>query len=114
MSDNNSITLRGKIHKIYETQTFNSGFQKREFVIETEEEYSQKIKMTLTKDKCDLLDKFSQSDLLFFHINLRGNEYKERFYVDLICWRISKNEDEKPKIVSEVKNEEKPLTELPF
>jgi hypothetical protein len=111
---NNSYILKGKITKVFDTQTFDSGFQKREFVIETEEDYPQQIKLSLTKDKCSLIDNFSQSDLLFCHINLRGNEWKDRFFVDVICWRIEKAGAENAKNVSESKNEDQGEPILPF
>ena len=49
--------LSGKLKWIGETQTFASGFIKREFVVTTaHDKYPQDIKFEIVKDKCPLLD----------------------------------------------------------
>ena len=80
--------LEGTVKKIFEMQTFNSGFTKREFVVTTDDKYPQDIKMECIKDKCDLLNSISENDRVKVSFNLRGNEYKERFYVNLQAWRV--------------------------
>lgn len=71
-----------------ETQTFSSGFTKREFVITTEEQYPQDLKFELIKDKTSLIDKFKENDTLKVSFNLRGNEYNGKYYVNLQAWRL--------------------------
>ena len=41
------MELQGKVKKIGETQTFASGFQKRELVLETDEQYKEDIDKAL-------------------------------------------------------------------
>jgi hypothetical protein len=74
------------------TMTFESGFKKREFVVTTEEEYPQDIKFSLIKDKCDLIEEIKENERLDVFFNIRGNEYQERFYVDLQAWKIQRLE----------------------
>ena len=54
MSD---LKLEGNIIAIFEKQQVTDSFAKREFVIETADEYPQTIKFEFTQNKCDELDK---------------------------------------------------------
>lgn len=83
-----SYELEGEIKLIDEVQTFGSGFQKREFVVTTNEKFPQDIKLECTKDKIELLDGLGVGDRVKVSFNLRGNEYKNRYYVNLQAWRI--------------------------
>ena len=79
----------GKLKVKFDTQTFPSGFTKREFVITTgDENYPQDIKFELIKDKCSWLDNFEQGQDLTVNFDIRGNEYKDKYYVNLNCWKI--------------------------
>ena len=87
MSDTNIMT--GVLKLKAETQTFASGFCKREFVITTEDpKYPQDIKFEVLKDECDKLDSHKVGDTLEVHFNIRGNEYNDKYYINLQCWRI--------------------------
>ena len=74
---------------MFEVETFDSGFCKREFVVTTDEKYPQEIKLAFVKDKCEKLDDYKVGDKVTVGFNLRGNPYKEKWYVDLQAWRIS-------------------------
>lgn len=87
--------LKGKIIHIGETQTFPSGFQKREFVIETEEQYKQEICLELFSDKVDLIDAHKLGDTVDVGINIRGKSHtnaqgQKRWFNSLIAWKITK------------------------
>ena len=84
--------VKGAIKVIESTQTFDSGFQKREFVITTNETYPQYIKLEFVKDKCAILDKYKVGDSVTVSYNLRGNEYNGKYYVNLQAWRIEAGE----------------------
>lgn len=81
--------LKGTIKRIFDTQTFSSGFTKREFVVTTDGDYPQDIKLSFFKDKTSLLDAYAEGQRVNVNFDLRGNEYKERFYVDLNAWKIA-------------------------
>lgn len=84
-----SFELTGTLRKLYDTQTFASGFSKREFVVEVPDgNYPQMIKFALVKDRISQLDAFSIGDEMKISFDIRGNEYKERFYVDLNAWKL--------------------------
>lgn len=82
------MELEGSVKLVSETQTFNSGFQKREFVLTTKEQYPQDVKFELVKDRIDLIDQYKPGDDIKVHFNIRGNEYNGRYYVNLQAWRI--------------------------
>lgn len=80
---------KGKIKVIFDTQEFPSGFSKREFVVTTgDDNYPQDIKFEIIKDKCAWLDKFEAGQEVAVHFDIRGNEYKDKYYVNLNCWKI--------------------------
>ncbi|MFC5050630.1 DUF3127 domain-containing protein [Rubritalea spongiae] len=80
--------ISGKIKLIDDTQTFSSGFTKREFVVTTGDKYPQDIKFETVKDKCAFLDNFSVGQEVNVNFDIRGNEYNGRYYVNLNCWKI--------------------------
>lgn len=89
-----SYEIEGKIKVIYDPQTFDSGFKKREFVITTEGKYPNDIKLEFTKganadkDKCAILDKYEVGQSVKVSFDLRGNEWKDRYFVNLVAWKI--------------------------
>ena len=81
--------IEGTIKVIMDTQTFGSGFTKREFVIKTDEKFPQEVKLETIKDKVSLLDRFSEGQRVKASFNIRGNEYKGKYYVNLQAWKIN-------------------------
>jgi hypothetical protein len=103
----------GKIIVINETETFDSGFMKRAFVIETDEQYPQQVKFEMLKEKTALLDNYKVGDSVEVSFNIRGNEYNGKYYVNLQSWKIQEisqqnNQTETEKTVEEVEDD------LPF
>ena len=91
-----SYEVSGRIIKIFDEQVFNSGFKKREFVVETQEQYPQPIKLEFFKDKCSLLEQYNEGDQVNVSFNLRGNEFKDKFYVNLQAWKIERKGQDAP------------------
>ena len=85
------LKINGKVKVMMETQTFDSGFSKREFVITTQEQYPQDVKLECVKDKISMLDGLSEGDDVDVSFNVRGNEYNGRYFVNLQAWRIEKS-----------------------
>lgn len=92
-----------------DTQTFDSGFQKREFVITTNETYPQPIKMEFIKDKCALLDMYKVGQDVTVGFNLRGSYYepKDSYFVNLQAWKIGHN-DGTEVLLAEVQEAKRP------
>lgn len=84
----------GTIKEIFDVQTFPSGFTKREFVITTDERFPQEIKFDCLKEKVDLLNQFKKGDVVRVNFDIRGREYKSRYFVDLSAWKIESLKNE--------------------
>jgi len=78
----------GKLKLIYDTQSFASGFTKREFVVTTQDKYPQDLKFEVVKDKCAMLDGLEPDQDVQVNFDIRGNEYNGKYYVNLSCWKI--------------------------
>jgi hypothetical protein len=84
-----SYELSGKIKLIQETQTFSSGFTKREMVVTVEEgNYPQDISLEFLKDKISLLDNLSVGQQVTVSFDIRGREYNGRYFNNLVGWKI--------------------------
>jgi single-strand DNA-binding protein len=83
------LELKGTIKVINDAQVYDSGFQKREFVITTDEKFPQDVKMEFVKEKCSLLDSYALGQPVTVGFNVRGNEYNGKYYVNLQAWKIS-------------------------
>lgn len=86
--ETHALELIGTVKLIEPEQTFSSGFSKREFVITTEEKFPQDVKMECVKEKVEQLAGLSLGDQVKVSFNVRGNEYKGRYYVNLQAWRV--------------------------
>ena len=83
-------TIEGSIKLINETKEYGSnGFTKREFILKTNEKYPQEVKLELYKDDCALLDSYAVGDSLEATFNIKGNEYKGNYYVNLQAWKLA-------------------------
>lgn len=88
------MELQGKIKSIGDTKEFgNNGFQKRELVLTTEEQYPQHILLEFVQDKCALLDQFRLGQSVKIGINIRGREWtspqgETKYFNTLQGWRI--------------------------
>jgi hypothetical protein len=81
--------MQGSVKWIGETQSFASGFTKREFVLTSaHDKYPQDIKFEVVKDKCTVLDQFSVGQDVTVSFDVRGNEYNGKYYVNLACWKL--------------------------
>ena len=86
-----TFELEGTLKHLFDTQTFASGFAKREFVVEVPDgKYPQMLKFECVKDKIAMLDGVSIGDAVKVSFDIRGSEYKERFYVNLNAWKLTK------------------------
>jgi hypothetical protein len=83
--------MTGTVKLVKETQTFNSGFTKREFVITTEDDrYPQEVAMACIKDGCALLEGVQAGERLRVLFNIRGREYQGRHFVNLEVFKFER------------------------
>ncbi len=88
-----AFELKGKIKVLFEQQDFPSGFYKRDFVITTNEQYPQDIKLSALKERVEQLNGLGEGDSITVKFDLRGREYNGNYYVDLNAWRIERDGD---------------------
>jgi hypothetical protein len=110
------MELNVKIHSIGQTQNVSDKFSKREFVVETQEEYKQYLLLQVTKDKCGLLDSYKVGQEVKVSLNLRGRlwtnpEGVEKCFNTLECWKINAVEGNKEQAAP---TQEAPSDDLPF
>jgi hypothetical protein len=87
--------LEGTLKVANETQVISDKFSKREFVIETQDQYPQLVIFQLTQDKCNLLDAFKVGNQLEVSFNLRGREWRSpagevKYFNTLEAWRLAR------------------------
>lgn len=81
--------ITGTVKKIFDEQTFGSGFNKREFVLTIESgKFPQDIKFECVKDKVALVAALKPGAKAKVFFDLRGREWKENYYVNLNAWKI--------------------------
>ena len=98
------MELQGTVKKIFEIQSFPSGFQKREMVILTQEQYPQPISIEFLSEKINLLDHISEGDQVKIGINIRGREWTNpegqvKYFNSITGWRLEKLSDIYPEPV---------------
>src|ERR1043165_4729287 len=92
-----SLEVTGKLLVKYDTQQVSEKFKKREFVIELAEEingniYTNYAKMQLVQNKCDILDRFKEGELVKVTFNIKGNKWERdgraNYITNLDAWRV--------------------------
>ena len=87
------MEVTGRIIVIKEENIINDKFKKREFVIETPEEYPQSLLIEFVNDKCRLLDNFKIGTEVTVKINLRGRKWInpegiDKYFNTLQAWQM--------------------------
>ncbi|HTO35668.1 MAG: DUF3127 domain-containing protein [Weeksellaceae bacterium] len=91
------MEINGRIKKIFDEQTFGSGFRKKEIVITTQEQYPQDIIIEFTQDKISLLDSLNEGEEVKVSINIRGREWINpegvaKYFNSINGWRVEKTQ----------------------
>lgn len=92
------IQVHGKIKKLGQTvDVGTSGFQKRELVVTTDEQYPQHILINFVQDKCNLLNQFTEGMEVTVSVNLRGREWvnpqgETKYFNDIQGWKVASSQ----------------------
>jgi len=105
------MDLKGEIIRIYDTKQVSDKFAKREFVLETAEQYPQQILIQATNERCGILDKLTIGQEVTASINLRGRKWtdkdgNDKYFNTIEAWKINFGEATAPT--------PKPTNDLPF
>jgi translation initiation factor IF-3 len=90
------MQLSVTIVRVLETKEIGaSQFKVREIHADTEEQYTQRLAIQFTQDKCALLDNFKAGEKVKIDINLKGREANNKdgepvVYNTIQGWRIEK------------------------
>jgi hypothetical protein len=89
------MEFTGKLIYKGEIQQVTDKFSKRDFVIETQEQYPQQIKFELHQDRVDLIDVYNLEEVIIVSFNLRGKSYTDKngitqYINTLQAWKIAR------------------------
>ena len=88
------MEIQGRVKQIFPSQTMGqNGFEKRDLVIITEEQYPQTIIIQFTQQRCDLLDSLQVGQFVKVYINIRGREWRSpygeiKYFNTIEGWKI--------------------------
>lgn len=88
------MEIQGRIKQIFPSQTMGqNGFEKRDLVITTEEQYPQTIIIQFTQQRCDLLNNLQVGQNVKVYINIRGREWTNpqgeiKYFNTIEGWKI--------------------------
>lgn len=92
-----SMTVKGKIHTIFETKQVSERFTKREFVVTLADnpKYPQVVMFQLTGDRVGQLDSLSFDDEVSIEFSLRGREWRSpsgevKYFNTLDAWKVER------------------------
>ena len=88
------MEIQGRIKQIFAPESVGqNGFQKRDLVITTEEQYPNDIIIQFTQSKCVLLDNLQVGQRVNVHFNLQGREWTSpqgevKYFNTVVGWKI--------------------------
>ena len=88
------MEIQGRVKQIFPSQTMGqNGFEKRDLVIVTEEQYPQTIIIQFTQQRCELLDSLQVGQNVKVYINIRGREWTNpqgeiKYFNTIEGWKI--------------------------
>jgi hypothetical protein len=103
--------LKGVIAVIGQTIDVTEKFTKREFIIETDDQYGPFVKFELTQDRCGLIESYSVGTEITVHYDVKGSKAlytnkngQKDCFVALQAWKLSSD--------SAPKGQSKPMTKV--
>lgn len=88
------MEIQGQIKKIFPSEYVGAnGFEKRDLVITTIEQYPNDIIIQFTQQRCDLLDSLQVGQNVKVYINIRGREWtnpqgETKYFNTIEGWKI--------------------------
>jgi hypothetical protein len=119
-----ALIQQGKLLRVEDEKSITATFKKREFVLETVEQYPQRILFELTQTNTNLLEKVNPGDLIDVCFYLRGREWQKdadsevRVFNSLNAWKVDvveTNTTPEPIVKDKLKEVDNPdLEDMPF
>ena len=110
------MEIKGRIKQINETKSYgDKGFQKRELIVTTNEQYPQPLLIEFVQDKCAILDNYKSGQDVKIGINLRGREWvndknETKYFNSVQGWKIELSDEQGSSAAQEPQKED----DLPF
>ena len=88
------MEIQGRIKQIFPSQMIGqNGFEKRDLVMVTDEQYPQTIIIQFTQQRCDLLNNLQVGQNVKVYINIRGREWtnpqgETKYFNTIEGWKI--------------------------
>jgi len=87
-----SNSEKGKVIHVLELESGTSkagkDWQKKDFVIETDDQYPKKVCFTCFGDKINLVPAMGED--VKVHYNLESREYEGRWFHNVNCWKVDR------------------------
>ncbi|MDA0347330.1 MAG: DUF3127 domain-containing protein [Verrucomicrobia bacterium] len=84
-----SYEMKGTVKEIFAEQKFDSGFNKRAFVVTSEaDKFPQDIQFECLKERVELVGKLSKGDKVTVSFDINGREWNGKYFVNLVAWKI--------------------------
>lgn len=86
--------ITGAIVTIKDAEQVTEKFKKRGVVIQTEDQYPQKLYIEFINDRCSILDSYKEGERVNINLNLRGREWVDpstgeiKYFNSFEGWRI--------------------------
>jgi hypothetical protein len=118
-----SLQIKGRLIKKLESQsgTNKAGtvWIKKDFIIETIEQYPKSICVSAWGDKSDIIEYAQIGDEFSISVIIESREYNGKWYTDLKVWNISKTSaakvpDETKHAYTQADLEDEDQSDLPF
>lgn len=102
-----NLEVTGRLIVKYGTVQVSEKFKKHEFVLELTEEingntYTNYAKFQAVQNKCDIVDRFNEGDVVKVAFNIKGNSYVDKksgetkYITNLDAWRIENVQQQQP------------------
>lgn len=89
------MQITGTIKHVFDTEQVNDKFKKRTVVLTTKDgQYEQHIPIEFVQDNVDKLNDVGEGQEATIHINLRGREWNDKYFVNVQGWKIEVTETE--------------------
>jgi len=89
-------TIKGTLLKVLdvETGTTQAGkeWNKRAFVVKTDDKFPKEVCFTLFGEKTTLIDSHQSGSVVDVHFNLSSREYNGKYYHNIDAWKIDASE----------------------
>lgn len=88
-----NFEIKGELVAILNEQVVSDKFKKREFVIQTADQYPQVIKFQLTQDRCGMIESYRKGETITVNFDVKGKEYvkgtETMYFNSLEAWKIT-------------------------